>query len=154
MNPAALSVPRRDLTPQPPSLAGKGEHGPFRNEPIADFSREDKRRAMQDALQQVAGQFGRFYPLVINGESSPSPLASGGEASPCTLPRSGGEGITWIESRNPSHWEQIAGSCAAPGRGDAERSIAAAKAAFPGWRDPPLAARTALLFHPANAIRR
>jgi RHH-type proline utilization regulon transcriptional repressor/proline dehydrogenase/delta 1-pyrroline-5-carboxylate dehydrogenase len=41
----------------------------FRNEPVTDFSRAEARQAMQAALQQVAGQFGRTYLPVIDGRT-------------------------------------------------------------------------------------
>src|SRR5260370_21630483 len=82
----------------------------FTNEPLADFSREENRRAMQDALTQVAGQFGKQYPLVVNGDEITTP--------------------TWIESNNPSNWQQIVRKCASPRRSGAEAAIAAAKGAL------------------------
>ncbi len=35
----------------------------FRNEPYADFSLPENRRAMEAALAQVRAEFGREYPL-------------------------------------------------------------------------------------------
>ena len=40
----------------------------FRNEPFADFSKEENAQAMRAALEKVKGELGREYPLVIGGE--------------------------------------------------------------------------------------
>src|SRR5262249_43994244 len=39
----------------------------FHNEPLTDFSREEARQAMQEALGTVGRQLGGTYPLVIGG---------------------------------------------------------------------------------------
>src|SRR5262249_46199891 len=87
----------------------------FANEPLADFSRSDARDAMQIALREVAGQFGRSYPLVIGNQ----PIST--QAT--------------IDSVNPSHSRQIVGRCGKATPDDAERAIVTASAAFPAWRD-------------------
>ena len=59
------------------------------NEAFIDFSKPENRKAMEEALAQVRGMFGREYPLTI-----------------------GGERITTtekIKSYNPSHPEQVIG---------------------------------------------
>jgi len=40
----------------------------FENEPELDFAREENRRRFHEALSLVRAQFGRSYPLVIDGE--------------------------------------------------------------------------------------
>src|SRR5262249_32708933 len=55
----------------------------FRNEPLTDFRRDDARRAMQQALDDVGHQLGGSYPLVIANQSVPTEQ--------------------WIDSVNPSH---------------------------------------------------
>ena len=42
-----------------------GEITEFRNEPLTDFSRDENRRAMEEALRKVAAKLGKTYPLVI-----------------------------------------------------------------------------------------
>jgi RHH-type proline utilization regulon transcriptional repressor/proline dehydrogenase/delta 1-pyrroline-5-carboxylate dehydrogenase len=106
----------------------------FRNEPISDFSREANRSAMVSALTLVQGQLGRDYPLIVDGNTKTTGH--------------------WIESRNPSHWDQIVGRCAAATAGDAEEAIRAARAAFPSWRDTPVEARADFLFKAAHEMRR
>jgi len=116
-----------------PSIDVAASHPPFRNEPLADFSREENRRQMQDALDQVAKQFGRNYPLVIANQ----------EVTP--------EGR--IESLNPSHCRQVVGRCGRASIAHAESAIRAAAAAFPDWRDTPAATRADYLFKVAEQFR-
>ena len=40
----------------------------FRNEPFTDFSKEENRRAFEEALETVRAQLGREYDLIIGGE--------------------------------------------------------------------------------------
>src|SRR3954465_14333971 len=39
----------------------------FRNEPLTDFTRDENRRAMKEALAKVRSELGREYNLVIGG---------------------------------------------------------------------------------------
>ena len=41
----------------------------FRNHPLTDFSKEEYRNGMREALKSVEQQFDRVYPLYIGGES-------------------------------------------------------------------------------------
>ena len=40
----------------------------FRNEPFTDFANQANQEAIKTALAKVRGEFGKKYPLVINGE--------------------------------------------------------------------------------------
>ena len=106
----------------------------FTNEPVSDFSREENRRAMQDALHQVASQFGWQYPLIVNGQEIATP--------------------SWLDSNNPSNWQQIVGKCASARRADAEAAVAEAREAFPAWRDTPAVERADFLRRTAAIMRR
>ena len=106
----------------------------FHNEPLTDFSREDARQAMRQALDQVAGELGRRYPLVIGNR----PVETGGT----------------IDSLNPSHFRQVVGRCCRAGVAEAGQAVAAAQAAFPGWRDTPPRERARYLFRAAQVMRR
>jgi RHH-type proline utilization regulon transcriptional repressor/proline dehydrogenase/delta 1-pyrroline-5-carboxylate dehydrogenase len=129
MNPLKKAAGRNgaaaDGRPAPPA---------FRNEPLTDFSREDARQAMQRALADVAGQLGRTYPLVLGGEAVST--------------------ATTIDSVNPSHCRQVVGRCAQATVPHAEQAIAAAVAAFPGWRDTEPARRVEYFFRAADVVRR
>ena len=106
----------------------------FRNEPVSDFSREANRAAMQQALEAVAKECNRKYPLVIDGQE----IAT----------------ADWIESLNPSHSKQVVGRCGKATKANAEAAIAAAAKAFPAWRDADPVSRAELLFKSADIMRR
>jgi RHH-type proline utilization regulon transcriptional repressor/proline dehydrogenase/delta 1-pyrroline-5-carboxylate dehydrogenase len=112
----------RSLTPQPTSF----------NEPVADFSREEPRAALQQALDSL--DLGQTYPLVIGGRR----IAT----------------MNLIESLNPSHNDQIVGRVACAGIEHARDAIATAKEAFPAWRDTPATDRAELLRRVAALMRR
>jgi RHH-type transcriptional regulator, proline utilization regulon repressor / proline dehydrogenase / delta 1-pyrroline-5-carboxylate dehydrogenase len=105
----------------------------FTNEPLADFAQEEKRARLTSALDETAKQFGRNYPLVINGEE----IAT----------------TAWIESANPSHSNLIVGRCGRASVAQAEAAIQAATRAFPAWRDTEPARRAELLVKTAAQLR-
>jgi RHH-type proline utilization regulon transcriptional repressor/proline dehydrogenase/delta 1-pyrroline-5-carboxylate dehydrogenase len=107
---------------------------PFRNEPVADFSREEARRGMEQTLTEVRAKLGVHYPLVIGGEEA----------------RTKEE----IVSLNPSHCREVVGYCARADKAVAEKAVATAKAAFPNWRDTPAKARADYLCRAAAIMRR
>lgn len=111
---------------------------PFRNEPLTDFSVAANRDAMAAALDEVrahiSGSAGGAVPLTINGES--------------VITRQ------TVASINPSHASEIIAEYCVATQDDVQRAVAAAKAAFPAWRDTPPDQRAKLLFRAANIIRR
>jgi RHH-type proline utilization regulon transcriptional repressor/proline dehydrogenase/delta 1-pyrroline-5-carboxylate dehydrogenase len=139
------NVPEEQLLMKPASFALQSEEREsrqnelsnsrlFRNEPVADFSGKENRDAMQAALREVAGQFGRTYPVVIAGKIV---------ATDSTM-----------EVRNPSHTKQILGSCGRATVAQTRSAIDAANTAFPGWRDTEPRERAACLFKAAQIMRR
>ncbi len=126
---AALSAPSDGKQRQ------AGDSPPYRhflNEPVADFSRPDARLAMQSALDSLKP--GQTHPLVIGGKH----ISTG----------------RFIESLNPSHPDRIVGRVACAGPEHARDAVAAARAAFPAWRDTPAAERAELLRRLAGVMRR
>ncbi|MGE5611273.1 MAG: L-glutamate gamma-semialdehyde dehydrogenase [Bacillota bacterium] len=107
---------------------------PFQNEPLADFSLDANRSAMQSALVTVGGLLGATYPLAINAQRISTASS--------------------IDSINPSHPSQIVGHCASATAEDARHAIAVAKGAFPAWRDTPVQVRAGLLLRAADTLRR
>src|SRR5260370_37496892 len=99
--------------------------GAFANEPVADFSKQVNRDAMQSALTEVAGQFGRTYPLVNAGKTVAT------ESS--------------IELRQPSRTKQLLCRCGPASVAHARSAIDAADAPCPAWRDTATRARTTCL---------
>ena len=85
----------------------------FSNEPLVDFSREENREAMLQALADVRAEFGQTYPLVIDGKSS--------------------ESRATLSSRNPSDNSEVIGHVASASSDQAADAIAAARRAFPQW---------------------
>jgi RHH-type proline utilization regulon transcriptional repressor/proline dehydrogenase/delta 1-pyrroline-5-carboxylate dehydrogenase len=106
----------------------------FQSEPLTDFSREDMRRMMQVALDEIKTQFGRFYQPVIGGQEIKT------EAT--------------LDSLNPSHKRQVVGKCGKATVAQAEQAIVAARSAFPGWRGTPAKERAAFLFRAARTMQR
>src|SRR5262249_36376197 len=118
------NVPEEQLLMNPTNHAGPLPDGrgsddvalkPFQNEPFTDFSRDDNRKKMQDALARVKSQLGKTYPLVIGGERV---------KTKDTFP-----------SVNPSRTNELIGHVAKATKQDALRAIAAASQAFERWRD-------------------
>jgi RHH-type proline utilization regulon transcriptional repressor/proline dehydrogenase/delta 1-pyrroline-5-carboxylate dehydrogenase len=106
----------------------------FRNEPVADFSREEARRAMQDALTCVKVQLGRTYPLVIGGQHVTTAKT--------------------FASVNPSHFDEVVGHCGHATPEQARQAVAAAHEAFPAWRDTDAQRRADYLVRAAEVMRR
>jgi 1-pyrroline-5-carboxylate dehydrogenase len=106
----------------------------FQNEPSLDFSIPANREAMQAALRAVEGELGRRYPLIIGGER-----------------RETGD---WLRSTNPGNLDQVVGEVARARPQDAEDAIAAATAAFEGWRQLPAKGRASVNFRMAAIVRR
>jgi RHH-type proline utilization regulon transcriptional repressor/proline dehydrogenase/delta 1-pyrroline-5-carboxylate dehydrogenase len=104
------------------------------SEPLTDFSRAESRRAMDAALAEVASQLGKTYFPIVNGQVVSTAAT--------------------FDSRNPSHSWQIVGFCGRAGLEHARGSVAAAKAAFPAWRDTEPANRADYLFRAAQVMRR
>jgi RHH-type proline utilization regulon transcriptional repressor/proline dehydrogenase/delta 1-pyrroline-5-carboxylate dehydrogenase len=105
----------------------------FRNEPHTDFSRLRAQEQMRAALQRVRSQFGGTYPLVIAGQAV--------------------AGARWLESVNPSRLAEIVGRVALASPEQAQAAIAAARQAFPRWRDTPVRERAELLRRLAEEFR-
>jgi RHH-type proline utilization regulon transcriptional repressor/proline dehydrogenase/delta 1-pyrroline-5-carboxylate dehydrogenase len=106
----------------------------FRNDPLTDFSRDEARQAMRRALDEVKTQLGRVYPLVINNQAVAT------EAT--------------FDSVDPSHCRQVVGRCGRATVAQAQQALAAARAAFPGWRDTAAEQRAEYFFRAAEVVRR
>ncbi len=90
----------------------------FQNEPPADFSKNEKRQEMLAALQSVKSQFGKHFPMIIDG----LPVDTKDK----------------IDSLNPARSDQIVGTTAVATPQHVDQAVAVAKEALPAW-----AARTA-----------
>jgi 1-pyrroline-5-carboxylate dehydrogenase len=108
--------------------------GEFQNEPFIDFSKPENRKAMEDALRQVKGMFGQEYPLIIGGEKISTKEK--------------------IESRNPSHPEEIIGIFQKATVEMANQAVEAADRAFERWKRVPGAERVECAFRAADILRK
>ena len=110
------------------------ERGEFHNEPFIDFTKPENRKAMEDALRQVKGVFGREYPLII-----------------------GGEKVTTTEktrSLNPSHPTEVIGVFEKATVEMANNAVEAASRAFEQWRRVPAEERVACIYRTGEILRK
>jgi len=113
--------------PEPESATG------FRNQPAVDFSRAEQRDAYREALETVRKQLGRTWPLSIDGED----VTTDATAS----------------SNNPANPAELIGTVCQAGPAELEQALAAARRAFPTWRDRPADERAAILRRAAELMR-
>src|SRR6202007_43938 len=89
----------------------------FVNEPFVDFSRPENRKRMKEALQKVAGELAREYPMYI-----------------------GGHRVITAEkktSTNPSHPSQVVGVFQSASVDQANQAVESAAKAFETWKRVP-----------------
>jgi len=106
----------------------------FRNEPLTDFSRDEHRRAMAQAIAAVSENLGQPHPMLIDGRK-------------VTLPKT-------FASKNPSRPSEPIGLFPLGEPSHATEAIGAAARAFESWKKVPARERAAVLFRTAEAIRR
>ena len=124
--------------PIPKSAGGRkirdADHpGPFRNEPLLDFSRQENRSRFARTLKETRQRFGRDYLLWVGGEET--------------------ETKEWLESINPAAPTETIGHVAVAGREEAERALASAADFFPEWRNTSVKERAVVLFRAAELMR-
>ncbi len=128
-NPATI-VPRRRVSA---AEAGKTNDRVFRNEPNADFSRDDIREKMRRAIRDIRGRPKDTRPLHIDGRDIET-----GEI---------------LESENPSNLSEIIGRTALAGIQEADDAVRAAADAFREWRNRGYEKRCDCLFTAAQIMR-
>ncbi len=106
---------------------------PFQNEVIKSFQDPADQAAMQAALAAVKREFGKTYPLVINGEK-------------ITTEKS-------IPSINPSNPDEVIGQVSAATKDLANKAIEAACTAFETWKKTTPQERAGYLFKAAQLLR-
>jgi RHH-type proline utilization regulon transcriptional repressor/proline dehydrogenase/delta 1-pyrroline-5-carboxylate dehydrogenase len=124
-----LELLKEEPAASTPRLAGT----PFANEPVPDFALRKNRESLAAALAAVRSQLGRTYGFVVNGRESFSrnPLVS----------------------HNPSRPDEVVGRVCQAGISDVREALAAARAAFPSWRDRSAAERAGFMRRAAAAGR-
>jgi RHH-type proline utilization regulon transcriptional repressor/proline dehydrogenase/delta 1-pyrroline-5-carboxylate dehydrogenase len=113
---------------------GPGGLPPFINEPMVDFGRADHRAAFPEQIAVVRARLGRTYPLAIGGS----------EVTTAEL----------LPSVNPARPAEVVGQVCQAGSREVAAAIAAARGAFPSWRDTDPRSRAGYLFKAAAAARR
>jgi len=106
---------------------------PFANEPVADFSKSANREAMERALREVRGQFGREYELLIAGRREKT--------------------RDLLKSVNPSRPSEMVGFHGKATAALAKEAVEAAHAYFPEWAAVPPETRASILFRAAELFR-
>jgi len=105
----------------------------FRNEPLSDFAQESARRGMREALESVRQRWGEHYPVVIGGRRRETPQR--------------------IESINPSHKNQVIGTCGSATEELAREAVEAAAKAWSDWADLDVRVRADYLLRVASILR-
>src|SRR5437667_11651949 len=117
--------------PTPPQI--RVHEGPFANEPLTDFSREENARRMRTAIDKVRGQLGREYDLIIGGRRLKT--------------------AEKIKSMNPSKPAQVVGIHQKAGKEHVESVMDAALKAFESWSQTSVEERASLLFRVGDLLR-
>src|SRR5690625_2992065 len=107
---------------------------PYKHEPFTDFTKEENRKEMLQALEKVEKQLGKEYPLII-----------------------GGERITTEEknvSVNPANKDEIIGYVSKANKELAEKAMKVADSTFETWRKSDPKFRADILFRAAAIVRR
>ena len=94
---------------------------------------ESMHAAFDQALDQVKGELGKSYGLIINGKERP--------------------GAGTFEVRSPADRDVVIGRFAVGTESDVDDAVAAAKAAFPSWSGLPWQERVAIMRRAAALIR-
>src|SRR5437868_11497169 len=122
---ATLEAPARPQT--------RLHEGPFVNEPLTDFSKEENARKMRAAIEKVRGQLGREYDLIIGGKRVKTQ-----------------EKITSV---NPARPSQVVGIHQKATKDHVEPAMAAALKAFESWSRTSVEHRAALVFRVGDLLR-
>ncbi|UOB21124.1 L-glutamate gamma-semialdehyde dehydrogenase [Macrococcus armenti] len=107
---------------------------PYKHEPFTDFTVEENKQAMIEAIEKVNSYLGQDYPLIIGGERVMTENK--------------------LRSFNPSNREETIGHVSQATQEHAERAMAVAKETFETWRSANPAMRADILFRAAAIIRR
>ncbi len=107
--------------------------GPFVNEPLTDFTKEENARQMRAAIEKVRGQLGREYDLIIGGKRVKT--------------------NDKIKSINPAKPSQLVGLHQKAGKEHVEPAMQAALRAFEGWSRASVEERTNLVFKAGDRLR-
>lgn len=138
-NTANSSFLRQSVQAQPaellavPEMENNGVFMPAHNNaPDTDYADAPQREQALQAVETVRQQFGKTYWPLLNGHWVPTSET--------------------FDSLNPANPVEIVGQVGAVTTEQAEQAIAAAKAAFPGWRQTPAKQRSDVLRRAAELM--
>lgn len=106
----------------------------YKHEPFTDFSIEENRHKMEEALKRVEAKLGEDYPLIINGERI------------ITKEK--------IISVNPANRAEVIGRVSKANKELAEKAMQVADETFQWWRKSCPKMRADILFRAAAIVRR
>jgi len=105
----------------------------FRNEPLTDFSQDEERRGMEQAIAKVRAEIGREFPIVIGGKRI--------------------TGRKTFETINPSKKDEVLARFQKATRDDVQAAVTSAEKAFESWKRSSVEERAGLLFRTAGLLR-
>lgn len=106
---------------------------PFTNAPFTDFSKEENKRAQEEAIAQVRSELGQTYPLIIGGKKI--------------------TGEKTFASVNPSQPDQVIGHFTSATVEQANEAVKVAAETFESWKHVPAEERASYLFAAADLMR-
>lgn len=106
---------------------------PFKNEPLADFTKEENRKVQQEALEKAKSEFGKTYPLIIGGKKITN------EAT--------------FASVNPSNPEEVIGYFSKATVEQANEAVQVAATTFESWKKVSAEERAGYLFAAADKLK-
>ena len=107
---------------------------PYKHEPFTDFSIEENKVALEEALKKVEADLGKDYPLIINGERITTEDK--------------------ITSVNPANRNEVIGVVSKADKELAEKAMKVADDTFETWRKTDPVFRADVLFRAAAIVRR
>jgi 1-pyrroline-5-carboxylate dehydrogenase len=116
-----------------PRIEPRANAGPFRNEPLTDFTRPENARRMREAIEKVRNELGREYDLVIGGKRVRTDRK--------------------LQSVNPAKPSELVGLHQRAGQEHVEPAMNAALRAFESWKHAPIEERAGLLFRVGELMR-
>ncbi|WP_163970959.1 L-glutamate gamma-semialdehyde dehydrogenase [Oceanobacillus halotolerans] len=106
----------------------------YKHEPFTDFSVEENKNALLEALKQVESNLGKEYPLIIGGEKVTTEDK--------------------IVSVNPANKDEVIGYVSKANKELAEKAMKVADENFEWWRKSDPKFRADILFRAASIVRR
>ncbi|TCT18918.1 delta-1-pyrroline-5-carboxylate dehydrogenase [Melghiribacillus thermohalophilus] len=107
---------------------------PYTHEPLTDFTKEENRKAFEEALKKVEGELGKEYPLIIGGERIYTEEK--------------------IKSFNPANPDEVIGYVSKANKELADKAMKVATETFEWWRKTKPEMRADILFRAAAIVRR